>query len=124
MAMAVRVNLTDGVQQLNATGVDTTAHNDANNRTSVSAWSLFNSTPLNVELTVYDSPDATSGNGEQVANFIMGPKGAADDSIDVNEVIGQAFRPNRFLIIVVDTVGILAGEVVSKLTYTEYTGSS
>lgn len=122
--MAVRVNLTNGVQALGATGIDVAVHNDAINRTSISAWSIYNSVPENVELTVYESSDDTSANGEEVANFTLGPKGRADDSIDVNEVIGQAYNANRFIVVVVNTVGLTGGEITSKLTYTEYTGDS
>lgn len=122
--MAVRVNLTNGIGISAATGVDEPVHNDPINRTSVSAWALFNESDVNVELTIYDSPDATSAAGAPVANFTMGPKGRADDSRDVNEVIGQAYNAGRFIIMVVDTVGLLGGEIVSKITYTEYTGDS
>lgn len=121
--MAVRVGLTDGVQQLGASTDDTVVHNQTN-RTAISAFNIYNSTANNVELTVYDSPDDTSASGEERANFTIGPKGFADDALDVNEVIGQGYAANTRIIVVVNTAGIVAGDLTTKLTYTVYTGNS
>lgn len=121
--MAVRVGLSDGVQELGASAADVVVHNKTT-RTVISAFSIFNTTANNVDLSVYDSPDDTSASGEEIANFTMGPKGAADDELDVNAAIGQGYAANQRCIVVINTAGIAAGGLNTKLTYTEYTGNS
>lgn len=121
--MAVRVNLTDGVQQLGASSADVVLHNQAV-RTAINAFNLRNTLAVNVQVSIYDSPDDTSASGEKIAQLTMGPAGTLDETLDVIEAIGQAYTANIRIVGVIDTAGVSAGEVTAKITYTEYTGDS
>jgi hypothetical protein len=121
--MAVRVNLTDGVQQLGASSADVSLHNKTV-RTAINAFNLRNTLATNVQVSIYDSPDATSAAGEKIAQLTLGPAGSLDETLDVVEAIGQAYAATIQIVAVVDTAGVLAGEVTGKITYTQYTGDS
>jgi hypothetical protein len=121
--MAVKVNLSSGVQQLAASAADKSVHNQVV-RSAITAFSLYNTLAINVSLTVYESPNGTSASGEPVANLTLGPVGSEDDSIDVPEVIGQGYDADIQLIVVINTAAVSLGELLAKLTYTQFTGDS
>lgn len=121
--MAVKVNLSDGVQQLAASTNDQSVHSQAV-RTAITAFSIYNTTTINVNLTVYESPDGTSASGEPVANITLGPTGGEDDSVDIPEVIGQGYAADIQIIVVINTAAILLGELLASVTYSQFTGDS
>jgi hypothetical protein len=79
-------------------------------RVAVSGFSLHNTFAGNITVTVYESPDLTSASGISVAKYVL----AQDESVDVNECIGQGYVRN--IIAVASGVGVNA-----KVSYTEYT---
>ena len=121
--MAVKVNLSSGVQQLAASAADKVVHNETN-RTAITAFSIYNTLAINVSLTVYQSPDNTSAAGEPVANHTLGPTGSEDDSIDIPEIIGQGFLANRRVIVVINTGAVSLGDLLASVTFSQFTGDS
>lgn len=121
--MAVKVNISSGVQQLAASTADKSVHSQAV-RTAITAFSIYNTLAINVNFTVYESPDGTSAAGEPVANITLGPVGAEDDSVDVPEVIGQGYAATIQLIVVINTAAVSLGELLAKVTYSQFTGDS
>lgn len=121
--MAIKVNLSSGVQQLAASTDDKSVHEQAV-RTAVTAFSIYNTLEFNVNLTIYASPDSTSAAGEPVADITLGPTGSEDDSVDVPEVIGQGYAAGIQLIVVINTAGVLLGELLASVTFSQFTGDS
>lgn len=79
-------------------------------RVAVSGFSLHNNFAGNITVTVYESPNLTSASGIAVARYSL----AQDESVDVNECIGQGYVQN--IIAVASGVGVNA-----KISYTTYT---
>ncbi len=121
--MAVKVNLSDGAQQLAVSSADKVVHSNAN-RSAITAFSIYNTLAINVSFTVYESPDDTSAAGEPIAQKTIGPVGGQDDSVDIPEVIGQGYAANQRVIIVINTAGVVLGDLLANLTFTTYTGES
>lgn len=117
--MAIKGNTSAGIQQLGASSADTVLHNVAN-RTAITAFVIQNNFGANATVEIYSSPDGTSAAGELVADYTI----ADGESVHVEEVIGQGYAANRRIIAVVTTSSVLAGDLVSQITYTLYTGDS
>lgn len=117
--MAIYSNKTEGVQDLAASSADKVLHNQAN-RTAITGFSIFNESGANAAVDIYESPDNTSASGTKRATYTI----ADDESVDIIEFIGQGMKADIRIIAVVTTGGLVAGDLNSKITYTEYTGSS
>tara|TARA_R110000822_G_scaffold237625_2_gene368010 strand:- start:159 stop:515 length:357 start_codon:yes stop_codon:yes gene_type:complete len=118
--MAVKIGQTAGAILLGATSADITIQNVAANRTLISAASLQNNAGLDVSISIYRSPDATSASGELV-DVVAIPDGG---DADINAIIGQGLSLNEYIIAVVDTATVSAGAVISSVTYTDFTAGS
>lgn len=121
--MAIKGNISVGVQDLAASAADKVIHN-ISTRTAITAASLHNKTVGAVAITIYESPNGTSASGKEVAKITLAASGTAGDSKDITEIIGQGYAATTTLVAVVTTVAISAGDVNAKLTYTQYTGAS
>lgn len=79
-------------------------------RVAVSGFSLHSNAVGVITVTIYESPDLTSASGTAIAYYSL----AQNESVDVNECIGQGYTQN--IIAVASGVGVNA-----KISYTSYT---
>lgn len=117
--MAIRGNLSEGVQDLGASSADQVLHNFSN-RTAITGFSVQNNAGADATVQFYLSPDNTSAAGELVATYTI----ADGDSEFISELIGQGIPENTRVIAVVTTSGLSAGDLNAIITYTLYTGAS
>lgn len=117
--MAIKGNLSTGVQDLAATDTDISLH-DLSNRSAIMGFSLFNITSGDITVNIFESPDGTSAAGTWVATYVL----PGTSSTDVIECIGQGYAATINLVARIPTAAVNAGDVNAKLTYTIYTGDS
>lgn len=114
--MAIRSNI--GLEVISVGTGDTTLLEPADpvERVSVTAFSLHNtSATTNITVTIWESPDATSASGVEVAICQIAPGG----SVSVIEVIGQGYEQGRNLVAQASAAG-----VNRVATVTQYDGGS
>ena len=118
--MTIKSNISDPVTDLGAQSADTVLF-DKTARTLITAFILHNLVEgEDREVFIYISPNSTSASGTRVEVLTLAP----DEEMDVNSMLGQGLTGDEQVIAVQQTTGALLGEVVSKITYTEYTGGS
>ena len=118
--MGIKSNLSIGPVPLAASSTDTPIHAPGAFRTAVTAATLTNNAAINVAVGIYESPNATSASGELLETVTMGP----GEEKDIASIIGQGFEASQQIVALVTTAGVNLGDVISKLTYTQYTGDS
>lgn len=115
--MAIKGNVGLGVVDIGVT--DTTLLNPSApvERVSVGAFSVHNdgSAGGNVTVEIFISPNATSASGKRVAYYVI----RDNESVDINELIGEGLADTQFLIAKADVTGANA-----HVTVTEYDSGS
>jgi hypothetical protein len=118
--MAIRGNLSTGVQPLGATDADVVVHVDMVNRTAITAFVIHNNDGNNLTVEIYESTNDTSASGERVAEYAL----ASDESVDIIECLGQGYPAGIRVICKITTAAVSAGDMNARVTYTEYSGGS
>jgi hypothetical protein len=120
--MAIKGNNSEGLLELAAASSDTTLllPTVAFNRWAVTAAVLHNVSAANRIVEIYESPNTTSASGTLTATYTL----AADETVLIEEIIGQSYEPAMNIIGRQTTGGASAGDVVARLTYTSYDGDS
>lgn len=113
--MAIKSNV--GIPLVPIAVTDTTLLNPIApvERISVTACSLHNTNGAARTVTIWVSPNLTSVSGSKVAVYSIGP----NESVDVEEIIGQGYSVGRNIIAQASGVGVNASSTV-----TQYDGGS
>jgi hypothetical protein len=113
--MAIKSNV--GIPLVAIAVTDTTVLNPVApvERIAVTACVLHNTNAASRTVTLWESPNLTSASGTEIAVYSIGP----DQSVDVEEIIGQGYAVGRNIIAQASGVGV---NVVS--TVTQYDGGS
>ena len=81
-------------------------------RVAVAAMNFNNTTGASIDITIWESPDATSASGTQIDSFPV-PANLSEQSA----VIGQGYDNTKFLVAQASAVGVNA-----STTLTDYDG--
>ena len=113
--MSIKGNVS--IPLINLAAADNTFLNPSGDvtREAVSTAVLYNTNASNRDIDVYVSPDLTSASGDLIADYTL----ANGDSVNIDEVIGQAFDQGENIIVVASGAGVNL-----KGTKIEYTGDS
>lgn len=108
--MAIKSNV--GIPLVSIAVTDTTLLNPVApvERIAVTACSLHNTTAAAITVTLWESPDLTSASGDEIAVYAIG----GDESVDVEEIIGQGYAVGRNIIAQGSGVGVVAVSTVTQ----------
>jgi hypothetical protein len=118
--MGIKSGLSVGPIEVAASSTDTPIHAPGAFRTAVTASVITNNAAINVTVQIYESPNATSASGELLETITLAPS----EEQDVISIVGQGFQASQQIIARVTTAAVILGDVISKLSYTMYTGDS
>jgi hypothetical protein len=113
--MAILGNVSGGVVDILTTDTIVLSTPSGSDRIASNASSLHNTTGGTVNVSFYESSDGTSAGGKRVEVVAV----SANDTIDVNGLIGQGYSGAESIVAVADVVGSNI-----KFTYTKYSGES
>lgn len=108
--MSIKSNV--GIPLVSIAVTDTTLLNPVApvERIAVTACVLHNTNAAARTVTLWESPNLTSASGVEIAVYVIGP----DESVDVEEIIGQGYAVGRNIIAQASGTGVNAVSTVTQ----------